>query len=157
MTRKQLMMLVSVVALLTFYPLQALAQVCFQLSPFTDILEIGISGVGPPGDNLDLTGRNRGANCGVDADIPVSGAAHVRSAGNAHFAAVLYGSSTCFTVWVHGQLNPPSFNSGSGSFRRSNETSGALTLIPSFPCPISGHKVTGDGAGLSIQSVGNGQ
>ena len=54
--------------------------------------------------------------CGPGTSGPLNGNAHLRPDGVAHLGMVYHigGGPGCPPAFVHGTLNPPSFNSGSG-------------------------------------------
>jgi hypothetical protein len=104
-------------------PAPALAAVCFTDSALgaTYVLEIrgtaGRAAVGPPLRSfLAVTGEVR-RDCGEFQAIPVAGGARLRADGKMLLGLSVPGSSSeCVPYVLHGALDPPGFDSGTGFF-----------------------------------------
>lgn len=132
--KKRILTMLAVVGVLLLLPLQALAAICFNLSPLPDVAVIEIAGQG--GDFFSLVGEVVNW-CGPGTSSPLSGSAHLRSDGKAHFGVSVHaldGSATCNPGWFTGTLDPPSFNSGSGFYNRFGGTT-AVTFVAAS-CPL---------------------
>lgn len=135
--KKRILTMSAVVGVLLLLPLQALAAICFNVSPFTDVAVIELAGQG--GDFFSLVGEVVNW-CGSGTSMPLSGSAHLRSDGKAHFGVSIHGpvgapTATCVPGWYQGTLSPPSFNSGSGFHRNDLGTVTAITFVP-VSCPL---------------------
>lgn len=132
--KKRILTMLAVVGVLLLLPLQALAAICFNLSPLPDVAVIEIAGQG--GDFFSLVGEVVNW-CGSGTSSPISGSAHLRSDGKAHFGVSSHDigpSPTCGPGWIQGTLDPPSFNSGSGFYNKYAGTA-AVTFVAAS-CPL---------------------
>lgn len=149
MTKRMLMML-AFAGVLLLLPLQALAAVCVNAAPFSEVLVLEIEGT--IGAFFDLVGEHVGT-CGANTSRPLSGTAHVRSTGVAHFGTISHNSSSsCVPVFIQGTLNPPSYTSGTGYYRNTAGGAGALTFSAAS-CPALPEALGGP-AGTTTGTVG---
>ena len=74
--------------------------------------------------------------CGDGTSGPLSGSAHFRIDGSAHFAvhAISATHPPCGSVSYEGTLNPPFFNTGSGAYRNAFERVD-IPFTPAASCP----------------------
>jgi len=134
MTRSLAILLVTMAAL---FPTQAMAAICFQLSPYSDVVVLELQGA-PAGGFLNLIGEVVGT-CGDGTSMPFNGTAHLRDDGKAHIGFVVHSPDvtstvTCTPYSVQGTLDPPSFNSGAGFVGSASLAATAVTFV-SVSCP----------------------
>ncbi len=134
MTRWTCLIALTLVALL---PAPALATICFQLAPFSDVVVLEIHG-DPVGGFYSLIGEDVGP-CGPTTSMPLVGTAHLRADGKAHIGLVVNSANDdgvidCRPFTIQGTLDPPSFNSGAGFIGSSNQVATAITFT-SAACP----------------------
>ena len=134
MTRTLAILLVTMGLLL---PGQALAAVCFNVSPYIDVVVLELQGE-PAGGYFNLVGEVVGT-CGEGTSMPFNGTAHLRNDGKAHFGLVVHSPDVTSTVScapysMQGTLDPPSFNSGAGFIGSSSVAATAVTFS-AVACP----------------------
>lgn len=138
---------------LVLLPLPAIAAVCFNASPLLDVVVMDVAGQG--GSFFSLAGEVVGW-CGTGTSMPLSGAAHIRPDGKAHFGISIHGPvgspATCVPGWYQGTLNAPAFNTGTGFHRNALGGTTALTFVavtcPTIPQAVEG--LTGPGGGTVL-------
>lgn len=133
MKRRTLMMMLAIVGAFLLSPLPALAAVCFRASPLIDIAVIEVEGAAGPFFSLIGEVVNW---CGTNTSMPLSGSAHIRPDGNAHFGVSIQGvvGTTCAPGWYQGTLNPPTFDTGTGFHRNAFGSTTTLTFS-AVSCP----------------------
>jgi hypothetical protein len=149
MKRRFLLLLVVIICLL---PAQGFAAVCFQSTSTdterTDNIKLAVGA--PVEEFFPLLGEAVRVSCSESAEsAPLTGTAHLRSDGKAHFSVFIGGTAGCFPLIIEGTLDPPAFNTGSGNIDiPSNETFGTTTFTaiscPSLPQKQSGGPWTPD-------------
>ena len=126
---------------LVLLPVQTWAAVCFNVvrGVVTDVVVIEV--VGQAGPFFSLVGEALIA-CGTGTNsMPLSGSAHVRSDGKAHFGISISSLTVpsglvapCVPVWIQGTLDPPAFNTGTGVVRFEGSPSAAFPFTAAS-CP----------------------
>ena len=125
--------LIAAITLSLLIPAHALAAICFQLAPYDDIIVLEIQGE-PAGGFYNLLGEAVGS-CGEGTSFLVSGAAHLREDGKAHFGITVSSAAVnCVPFTVQGTLDPPSFNSGDGYVGQWTSANTAVTFT-AVTCP----------------------
>ena len=124
---------IAAIAVSLLIPAPTLAAICFQLSPYDDVVVLEIHGE-PAGGFFALVGETVGS-CGEGTSLPLNGTAHLREDGKAHVGFAVYSATTgCIPFAVQGTLDPPSFDSGTGFVGNASLGSLAVTFVPAT-CP----------------------
>lgn len=128
--------LLPFVVIVLVLPVQAFAAVCFQSAANTGRTDnIKLTVEGSSEEFFSLVGEAVRVSCSATQSAPLSGSAHVRPDGTAHFGAFIAGTASCFPIIISGTLNPPAFNTGSGVIDiPSNDTFGTTTFS-AISCP----------------------
>ena len=120
-------------------PAQALAGICFKSTTGTGeqmIVKLTVAGQAEEFFNL-LGEAIHTAGCATSESSPLNGTAHLRSDGKVHFGMTVRGTLHCDPVMLQGLLNPPSYDSGSGTFDIVNGDYGnasfSAVACPSLP------------------------
>ena len=104
------------VLVMLLLPVQAFAAGCFRATtPGGTKWDIKVTVEGSAEEFFNLVGEGIHVSCAATESAPLNGAAHLRSDGKAHFNVVFGGTSHCFPAFIQGILNPPAFNTGSGT------------------------------------------
>lgn len=129
--------MLALVGVFVLLPLQAWATVCFKMTTFADVFVI--EAVGTVGPFVSLVGELVG-RCGPGTSAPISGTAHMRADGKAHFGLAMLSpaitaAGECPGGWVQGTVDPPNFNSGTGAIQNTSGGVVNVTFVPVSPCP----------------------
>ena len=136
---------VVVTLVMLLVPLPAYAAVCFRSlstdTARTDNIKVTLAGSGE--EFFALVGEAVRVSCSGSAQsAPLTGTAHLRADGKAHFSVFIGGTAACLPLNISGTLDPPAFNSGSGTIDiPSNDTFGTTTFS-AISCPTLPADVT---------------
>ena len=128
-------LVVMLVALLL--PVQTFAAICFKASYGSSETTIKLTIQGVAEEFFSLVGEGIHTSCGVSLQsAPLTGAAHLRSDGKVHFSVTIGGTAGCDPTAFSGLLDPPSFNTGNGTYDIVNGVFGNATFSAASCIPL---------------------
>jgi len=118
-------------------PVQTFAAICFKASYGSSETTIKLTVQGVAEEFFSLVGEGIHANCSVSLQsAPLTGAAHLRSDGKVHFSVTVGGTAGCDPIAFSGLLDPPSFNTGNGTYDVVNGVFGNATFSAASCIPL---------------------
>jgi hypothetical protein len=118
-------------------PVQTFAAVCFKASFGSSEATIKLTVAAVAEEFFSLVGEGIKTSCASSESAPLTGTAHLRPDGKAHFSVTIGGTASCDPIMFQGLLDPPSFNTGSGTFDEINGGFGDATFsaVSCLPLP----------------------
>jgi hypothetical protein len=127
-----------VMLVMLLLPVQTFAAVCFKASFGTSEATIKLTVAGVAEEFFSLVGEGIKTSCASSAleSAPLTGAAHLRPDGKVHFTLSIGGTTTCDPIMFQGLLDPPSFNTGNGTYDEINGGFGDATFSAAACLPL---------------------